>query len=116
MKISRIVLAVLFALAVSANTLRAVPLPTFAFMRTAKASSSFLLSLAAASFPYLACLCPIPDPAGRRVLWPLRHTLSCAPFPEGDVVLMDANGQVSDILRFDPATILFMGPSYLLLF
>ena len=28
-----------------------------------------------------------------------------APFPEGDVVLLDANGHVSDILRFDPETI-----------
>jgi hypothetical protein len=27
-----------------------------------------------------------------------------APFPEGDVVLMDASGDVSDILRFNPET------------
>ena len=31
------------------------------------------------------------------------HPLARA-FPEGDVVLMDANGDVSDILRFNPET------------
>ena len=105
MKISRIVLAVLFALAASANTLRAVPpFQHLAFMRTAKANSSFLLSLAAASFPYTGVLMSDPGPGGlSSALAFTAHPLA-APFPEGDVVLLDASGHVSDILRFDPET------------
>ena len=50
MKISRIVLAVLFALAASANTLRAAPLlPTFSFHENGNGKLELPLSLAAAS-------------------------------------------------------------------
>ena len=72
-------------------------------MRTAKATSSFLLSLAAASFPLPGALMSDTGPGGlTSALAFTAHPLR-APFPEGDVVLMDANGDVSDILRFDPA-------------
>ena len=71
-------------------------------MRTAKASSSFLLSLAAASFPFTGVLMSDTGPGGlTSALAFTAHPLA-APFPEGDVVLMDANGDVSDILRFNP--------------
>ena len=104
MKISRIVLAVLFALAASANTLRAVPsLPTFSFHENGQGK----LELP----PPIGIVIPLPgvlmsDPGPGGLMSALAFTAhpQVAPFPEGDVVLLDASGHVSDILRFDPET------------
>jgi hypothetical protein len=104
MKISRIVLAVLFALAASANTLRAVPsIPTFSFHENGQGK----LELP----PPIGIVIPLPgvlmsDPGPGGLMSALAFTAhpQANPFPEGDVVLRDASGHVSDILRFDPET------------
>ena len=102
MKISRIVLAVLFALAASANTLRAVPsLPTFSFHENGQGKlelpNGFVID-----FP--GALTTDPGPGGLLSALAFTAHPLVAPFPEGDVVLLDASGHVSDILRFDPET------------
>src|SRR6266699_6582750 len=102
MKISRIVLAVLFALAASANTLRAVPsLPTFSFHENGQGKlelpNGFVI-------PFPGALTADPEPGGLSSALAFTAHPLVAPFPEGDVVLLDASGHVSDILRFDPET------------
>ena len=102
MKISRIVLAVLFALAASANTLRAAPLlPTFSFHENGNGQlelpNGFVILLSGA-------LTTDPGPGGLASALAFTAHPLVAPFPEGDVVLLDASGHVSDILRFDPET------------
>ena len=102
MKISRIVLAVLFALAASANTLRAVPLPTFSFHEDGQGKLQLPPLFGGGVIPLTGVLMSDTGPGGlTSALAFTAHPLR-APFPEGDVVLMDANGDVSDILRFDP--------------
>jgi hypothetical protein len=104
MKISRIV-AVLFALAASANTLRAVPsLPTFSFHENGNGQLELPLLFGGGVIPLPGTLTSDPGPGGLlSALAFTAHPLA-APFPEGDVVLLDASGHVSDILRFDPET------------
>jgi hypothetical protein len=102
MKISRIVLAVLFALAASANTLRAVPsLPTFSFHENGQGKlelpNGFVIPLPGA-------LTADPGPGGLSSALAFTAHPQVNPFPVGDVVLLDASGHVSDILRFDPET------------
>ena len=99
MKISRIVLAVLVALAASANTLRAVPsLPTFSFHENGQGMlelpNGFVITLSGA---------PTADPGPGGLLSALAFTAHplLNPLVVGDVVLRDASGHVSDILRFD---------------
>ena len=102
MKISRIVLAVLFALAASANTLRAVPsLPTFSFHENGNGKLE-LPNGVVIDFP--GALTTDPGPGGLLSALAFTAHPLVAPFPEGDVVLLDASGHVSDILRFDPET------------
>jgi hypothetical protein len=116
MKISRIVLAVLFALAASANTLRAVPsLPTFSFHENGQGK----LELP----PPIGIVIPLPgvlmsDPGPGGLMSALTFTAHplVNPFPEGDVVLHDAGGHVSDILRFNPATSSSSGLTQLIFF
>ena len=105
MKISRIVLAVLFALAVSANTLRAVPsLPTFSFHENGRGKLELPPLFGGGVIPLTGVLMSDTGPGGlTSALAFTAHPLARA-FPEGDVVLMDANGDVSDILRFNPET------------
>jgi hypothetical protein len=101
MKISRIVLAVLFALAASANTLRAVPIPTFSFHEDGQGKLQLPPSFGGIVIPLTGVLMSDPGPGGlMSALAFTAHPLARA-FPEGDVVLTDANGDVSDILRFD---------------
>jgi hypothetical protein len=105
MKISRIVLAVLFALAASANTLRAVPsLPTFSFHENGNGQLELPLLFGGGVIPIPGVLMSDPGPGGLTSALAFTAHPLVAPFPEGDVVLMDANGHVSDILRFNPET------------
>ena len=104
MKISRIVLAVLFALAASANTLRAVPVPTFSFHEDGQGNLHLPPLFGGGVIPLTGVLMSDTGPGGlTSALAFTAHPLARA-FPEGDVVLMDANGDVSDILRFNPET------------
>jgi hypothetical protein len=105
MKISRIVLAVLFALAASANTLRAVPsLPTFSFHENGQGKLELPLLFGGGVIPIPGVLMSDPGPGGLTSALAFTAHPLVAPFPEGDVVLLDANGHVSDILRFNPET------------
>ena len=105
MKISRIVLAVLFALAASANTLRAVPsLPTFSFHENGQGKLELPPRFGGIVIPFTGVLMSDPGPGGLSSALAFTAHPLVAPFPEGDVVLLDASGHVSDILRFDPET------------
>jgi hypothetical protein len=105
MKISRIVLAVLFALAASANTLRAVPLPTFSFHEDGQGKLQLPPLFGGGVIPLPGTLMSDPGPGGLTSALAFTAHPQAAPFPEGDVVLMDASGHVSDILRFDEANL-----------
>jgi hypothetical protein len=101
MKISRIVLAVLFALAASASTLRAVSIPTFSFHEDGQGKLQLPPLFGGGVIPLTGVLMSDTGPGGlTSALAFTAHPLARA-FPEGDVVLMDASGNVSDILRFD---------------
>src|SRR5436190_19322555 len=102
MKISRIVLAVLFALAASATALRDAPsLPTFSFHENGNGQLELTLLFGGGVIPLPGTLTSDPGPGGlASALAFTAHPLA-GPFPEGDVVLLDASGHVSDILRFD---------------
>ena len=103
MKISRIVLAVLFALAASANTLRAVSLPTFSFHEDGQGNLHLPPLFGGGVIPLTGVLMSDPGPGGlTSALAFTAHPLAAPGFPEGDVVLQDASGHVSDILRFNP--------------
>jgi hypothetical protein len=104
MKISRIVLAVLFALAASASTLRAVPSrPTFSFHEDGQGKLELPPPIGIV-INLSGVLMSDPGPGGlMSALAFTAHPLA-GPFPEGDVVLLDASGHVSDILRFDTET------------
>src|SRR6478672_1502538 len=105
MKISRIVLAVLFALAASANTLRAVPsLPTFSFHENGQGKLELPAEFGGIVIPLPGALTTDPGPGGLSSALAFTAHPQAAPFPEGDVVLLDASGDVSDILRFDLET------------
>ncbi|PYL04528.1 MAG: hypothetical protein DME32_01635, partial [Verrucomicrobia bacterium] len=104
MKISRIVLAVLFALAASANTLRAVPIPTFSFHENGQGKLQLPPPFGGGVIPLPGTLMSDPGPGGLASALAFTAHPQAAPFPEGDVVLMDANGNVSDVLRFDLET------------
>src|SRR5205085_8168792 len=114
MKISRIVLAVLFALAASANTLRAVPsLPTFSFHENGQGKLELPIGVV---IPFPGTLTTDPGPGG--LLSALASTAhpQVNPLVVGDVVLLDASGHVSDILRFDEATSSASGLTQLIFF
>jgi hypothetical protein len=103
MKISRIALAVLFALAATANTLRAVPsLPTFSFHENGQGKLELPAEFGGIVIPLTGALMSDPGAGGlSSALAFTAHPLVAPGFPEGDVVLLDASGHVSDILRFD---------------
>jgi hypothetical protein len=101
MKISRIVLAVLFALAASANTLRAVPIPTFSFHEDGHGNLQLPPLFGGGVIPLTGTLMSDPGPGGLSSALAFTAHPQVNPFPEGDVVLLDASGDVSDILRFD---------------
>lgn len=104
MKTSRLLL-VLFALAANANTLRAAPsLPTFSFNENGNGKLELPLLFGGGVIPLPGTL--MSDPAAGGLASALAFTTHprVNPFPAGDVILLDASGNVSDILRFDPAT------------
>jgi hypothetical protein len=104
MKISRIVLAVLFALAASANTLRAAPLlPTFSFHENGQGKLELPAEFGGTVIPLPGALKADSGPGGLSSALAFTAHPQAAPFPVGDVVLLDAGGDVSDILRFDLA-------------
>src|SRR5258708_11860722 len=105
MKISRIVLAVLFALAATANTLRALPsLPTFSFHENGQGKLELPAEFGGIVIHFTGVLMSDPGPGGlSSALAFTAHPLVTA-LPEGDVVLLDASGHVSDILRVDTET------------
>jgi hypothetical protein len=104
MKISRIVLAVLFALAANANTLRAVPIPTFSFHEDGQGKLQLPPLFGGGVITLTGTLTSDPGPGGLASALAFTAHPQAAPFPEGDVVLLDASGHVSDILRFDLET------------
>jgi hypothetical protein len=106
MKIPRLVLAVLFALAASANTLRAVPpsLPTFSFHENGNGQLELPLVFGGGVIPLPGSLMSDTGPGGLASALAFTAHPLVNPFPEGDVVLLDAGGHVSDILRFNPET------------
>lgn len=105
MKISRILLAVLFALAASANALRAAPsLPTFSFHENGNGQLALPPLFGGGVIPLSGTLMSDPGPGGLLSVLAFTAHPQANPFPAGDVVLLDANGHVSDILRFDEAT------------
>jgi hypothetical protein len=104
MKISRIVLAVLFALAANANTLRAVPIPTFSFHEDGQGKLQLPPLFGGGVITLTGTLTSDPGPGGLASALAFTAHPQAAPFPEGDVVLLDASGHVSDILRFNPET------------
>src|SRR5436190_13148158 len=102
MKISRIVLAVLFALAASANTLRAVPsLPTFSFHENGNGQLELPIGVVV---PLPGTLMSDPGPGGLLSALAFTAHPQLNPLVVGDVILLDASGHVSDIVRFDEAT------------
>ena len=104
MKISRIVLAVLFALAASANTLRAVSLPTFSFHEDGQGNLHLPPLFGGGVIPLTGVLMSDTGPGGLLSALAFTAHPQVNPFPAGDVVLLDASGNISDILRFDPET------------
>src|SRR5204862_8094695 len=105
MKVSRIVLAVLFALAASANTLRAVPsLPTFSFHENGNGQLELPLLFGGGVIPLPGTLTSDPGPGGLASALAFTAHPQVNPLVVGDVVLLDAGGHVSDILRFDEST------------
>jgi hypothetical protein len=106
MKIPQFVLAVLFALTASANTLRAVPpsLPTFSFHENGNGKLELPLLFGGGVIPLTGVLMSDTGPGGLTSALAFTAHPQVNPFPEGDVVLLDASGHVSDILRFDPET------------
>jgi hypothetical protein len=104
MKISRIILAVVFALAVSATTLRAVTVPTFSFHENGQGQLELPPLFGGGVIPLPGTLMSDPGPGGLMSALAFTAHPQAAPFPEGDVVLLDASGHISDILRFDTET------------
>ncbi len=104
MKIPRLHLALIFstAFALSGNTLRAVPFgPTFSFHENGEG----ILELPnGVIIPIPGTLASDPGLGGLgRALAFTTHPQE-SPFVVGDVLLLEANGMVSDILRFNPAS------------
>ena len=105
MKTSRLVLVVLFALAANANTLHAAPsLPTFSFHENGNGKLELPLLFGGGVIPIAGTLMSDPGPGGLTSALAFTTHPRVNPFPAGDVILLDASGNVSDILRFDPAT------------
>jgi hypothetical protein len=91
-------------LAASANTLRAVPssLPKFSFHENGNGQLELPLLFGGGVIPIPGTLMSDPGPGGLMSALAFTAHPQVNPFPEGDVVLMDASGHVSDILRFNP--------------
>jgi hypothetical protein len=111
-------LALIFAFALSANTLRAVPpsLPTFSFHENGNGQLELPILFGGGVIPLPGTLMPDPGPGGLLNVLTFTAHPQLNPFPVGDVVLLDAGGDVSDILRFNPATTSSSGLTQLIFF
>src|SRR5207302_10295436 len=99
-------------------TLRAVPpsLPPFSFHENGNGQLELPLLFGGGVIPLPGPLTSDPGPGGlASALTFTAHPL-VNPFPEGDVVLLDASGHVSDILRFNLATSSSSGLAQLIFF
>ena len=99
-------LALIFAFALSANTLHAVPpsLPTFSFHENGNGQLELPVLFGGGVIPLPGTLTSDLGPGGLNSALTFTAHPQVNPFPVGDVVLLDASGHVSDILRFNPAT------------
>ena len=89
-------------LALSANTLRAVPsVPTFSFHENGNGQLELPNGVV---IPFPGALTADPGPGGLMSALAFTAHPQVNPFVVGDVVLLDASGHVSDILRFNPST------------
>lgn len=111
------VISFLFAVALSGNTLLAQPaLPTFSFHENGQGLLELPLLFGGAVIPLPGMLMSDLGPGGLASALAFTAHPQVNPFPEGDVVLLDASGQVSDILRFNPATTSSFGLTQLIFF
>jgi hypothetical protein len=107
-------LALTFAFALSANTLRAVPsVPTFSFHENGQGQLELPNGII---IPFPGALTSDPGPGGLISALTFTAHPQLNPFPVGDVVLLDASGHVSDILRFNPSTSSSSGLTQLIFF
>jgi hypothetical protein len=107
-------LALIFAFALSANTLRAVPsVPTFSFHENGNGQLELPNG---AVIPFPGALTSDPGPGGLISALAFTAHPQVNPFVVGDVVLLDASGNVSDILRFNPSTSSTSGLTQLIFF
>ena len=98
--------ALLFAVALSGNTLLAQPtMPTFSFHENGQGQLELPNGVV---IPFPGALTSDPGPGGLTSALTFTAHPQLNPFPVGDVVLLDGDGHVSDILRFNEAT---SGPS-----
>ncbi len=114
MKISRLLLALVFDLTLSVHTLCAQPIiPTFSFHENGQGQlelpNGFIV-------PFLGMLTADPGPGGLSSALAFTAHPQVNPLVVGDVVLLDASGHVSDILRFDSATSSASGLTQLIFF
>ncbi len=94
--------SLLFAVALSGNTLLAQPIiPTFSFHENGQGQLELPIPVV---IPFPGALTSDPGPGGLMSALAFTAHPQVNPFPVGDVVLLDASGHVSDILRFNPAT------------
>ena len=105
------------ALALSGHTLQAVPLiPTFSFHENGNGKLELPLLFGGGVIPLPGTLMSDPGPGGLTSALTFTAHPQVNPFPEGDVVLLDGSGHVSDILRFSPATSSSSGLTQLIFF
>lgn len=98
-------LSLLFAVALSGNTLLAQPtLPTFSFHENGNGQLELPLLFGGGVIALPGALTSDPGPGGLLSALAFTAHPQVKAFPAGDVVLLDASGDVSDILRFNPAT------------
>ncbi len=114
MKIPRLHFALVFALTLSVHTLWAQPIiPTFSFHENGQGQlelpNGFII-------PFPGTLTADPGPGGLSSALAFTAHPQVNPLVVGDVILLDASGHVSDILRFDPATSSASGLTQLIFF
>ena len=106
--------ALLFAVALSGNTLLTQPtIPAFSFHENGQGQLELPNGVV---IPFPGALTSDPGPGGLISALSFTAHPQVNPFPVGDVVLLDASGHVSDILRFNPATSSSPGLTQLIFF
>jgi hypothetical protein len=88
-------------------------LPTFSFHENGQGKLELPTGFV---IPLPGALITDPEPGGLLSALAFTAHPQVNPFPVGDVVLLDASGHVSDILRFDPATRSASGLTQLIFF